>query len=137
MKILAILLLTAAAVTARASEVRWETSLPAAQARAKAEHKLIFLDVHTGWCYWCKKLQKETFPSAEGQAALARVVPLSIETQDEKYQPTPDHFIEQRYRVDGYPTLLVLDANGREVARVPGFLPPQPFAAWINQVLKK
>jgi thioredoxin-related protein len=137
MKTLAILLLSATSLAAATTGVRWETSLPAAQARAQAEHKLIFLDVHTGWCYWCKKLQKETFPSPEARGVLSRMVPLSIETQDEMYKPTKDNFIEQKYRVDGYPTLLVLDASGREVARQPGFLPPQQFAAWINQVLKK
>jgi len=136
MKTLAILLLAASSLIA-APDVRWETSLAAAQARAKAENKLIFLDVSTGWCYWCKKLQKDTFPSDQAKAALARVVPLSIETQDEKYQPTKDNFIERKYQVEGYPTMLILDANGKEVAREPGFLPPQQFAAWITKVVKK
>jgi len=136
MKTLAILLLVASSLTA-APDVRWETSLAAAQKRARAENKMIFLDVSTGWCFWCKKLQKDTFPSDQAKAALARVVPLSIETQDEKYQPTKDNFIEQKYKVDGYPTMLILDANGKEVAREPGFLPPAQFAAWITKVVKK
>ena len=136
MKTLAILLLAASSLTA-APDVRWETSLAAAQARAKAENKLIFLDVSTGWCYWCKKLQNETFPSAQAKAALAKVVPVSVETQDAAYKPTKDNFIEQKYKVEGYPTMLILDASGKEVAREPGFLPPQQFAAWITKAVKK
>jgi thiol:disulfide interchange protein len=136
MKTLAMMLLVAATLTA-APDVRWETSLPAAQMRAKAEHKLIFLDVYTGWCYWCKKLQQETFPSAEGRAALAGMVPLRIQTEDDKYKPTKDVEFEKRFNIEGFPTMLVLDANGREVAREPGFLPPQQFAAWIAKAAKK
>jgi thioredoxin-related protein len=139
MKTLAIILLVAGSLAAASNvpNVKWETSLPEAQKRAKAENKLIFLDVYTGWCYWCKKLEKETFPSTEGKAALARMVPLRIETQDEKYQPTKDNAIERQYQVDGYPTMLILNANGKVVARTPGYLPPEPFAAWVNSIAKK
>lgn len=136
MKSLAIILLVASSLTA-ATDVQWETSLPAAQKRARAEHKQIFLDVYTGWCYWCKKLEKDTFPSAEGKAALARMVPLRIETQDEKYQPTKDNAIEKQYQVEGYPTMLILNADGKELAREPGFLPPAQFAAWLSANAKK
>lgn len=136
MKQLAILLLAATSLCAGA-DVKWETSLEAAQQRARAENKLIFLDVYTGWCYWCKKLQKETFPSAEGQKALEKMVPLRIETEDESYKPTKDVAFETRYRIDGFPTLLILNADGKEVARQPGFLPPQQFAGWLASVAKK
>jgi thioredoxin-related protein len=113
--------------------VKWETSLPEAQKRAKAEHKLIFMDVWTEWCGWCIKLQKDTFPSAEGQAALAKVVPLSLKTQFKDRRPTADNAYEGIYKVDGFPALFLLDADGKEVARVPGYLPPTEFAAWINR----
>jgi thioredoxin-related protein len=132
MKTLATLLLAASALAAAPAEVKWETSLPAAQARARAEHKVILLDVWTGWCGWCIKLQKETFPSPEAQAALAKVVPLSIKTQEVNGSPTKDNGFERTYKVQGYPTLLILDAGGREIARQPGYLPPKPFANWVE-----
>lgn len=136
MKSLAIMLLVASSLTA-GTDLKWETSLPAAVKRARAEHKEIFLDVYTGWCFWCKKLEKETFPSAEGKAALARMVPLRIETQDDKYKPTKDIAIEKQFQVDGYPTMLILNADGKEVAREPGYLPPQQFAAWLRANTRK
>ena len=97
MKVLAVILLVAG--TLAAAPVQWETSLAAAQQRATRENKLIFLDVSTGWCSWCKKLQAETFPSPAGQAALSRVVPLHLETQDAAGKPTRDHAIESQFRV--------------------------------------
>ena len=136
MKAIAALLLAATTLTAAPAEVKWETSLQAAQARAKAEHKVILLDVWTGWCGWCRKLQQDTFPSKEGQAALAKVVPLSIKTQEADGKPTKDNHVERDFQVDGYPTLLMLDANGKVIARQPGYLPPAPFAQWVASASK-
>jgi thioredoxin-related protein len=132
MKMLAALLLVAGTLAAASPEVKWETSLEAAQTRAKAEHKVIFMDVWTGWCGWCIKLQKETFPSTEAQAALAKVVPLRIMTQESNGSPTKDNYIEKKYQVEAYPMLLILDASGKEISRQAGYLQPQPFASWVN-----
>jgi thioredoxin-related protein len=38
---------------------------------------------------------------------------------------------------DGYPTLLILDANGRKIARQPGFLPPSQVASWLDSHAKQ
>jgi len=133
MKRLAVLLLAATSMLS-AGELKWETSLPAAQKRAKAENKLIFMDVWTEWCGWCIKLQKDTFPTPEAQAALAKMVPLSLKTQFKNGTPTPDNYIEKLYKVDGYPALIILDANGVEVTRQPGYLPAKPFSEWLNKV---
>jgi thiol:disulfide interchange protein len=135
MKTLAMLLMVASSLAAQ-SEVKWETNLAAAQKRATAEHKVIFMDVWTEWCGWCIKLQKDTFPSPEAQAALRKVVPLSIKTQLRNGTPTADQFIEKQYGVDAYPMLIILDANGRELERKPGFLQPKPFGAWLSQAAK-
>lgn len=132
MKTLATLLLAAGTLAAAPAGVKWETSFPAAQARAKAENKVILLDIWTGWCGWCIKLQKETFPSPEAQAALANVVPLTIKTQEVNGKPTADNHYEQDFKVRGYPTLLILDASGKELARQPGYLPAKPFAQWLG-----
>ena len=145
MKTLAVMLLVAGTLMAQSGVkgappaagkvIKWETDLPAALKRAKAEHKLVFMDVWTDWCGWCIKLQKDTFPSPEAQAALARMVPLSLKTQLSKGQPTENKFIEEKYKVEAYPMLIILDADGKEVARQAGFLQPQPFAAWLDQAL--
>jgi thioredoxin-related protein len=132
MKRLAIPFLIAGALSAQ--DVKWETSMPAAQARAKAEHKLIFMDVWTEWCGWCIRLQKSTFPDPEAQKALSRVVPLSLKTQFKDGKPTADKAYESIYNVEGFPALFLLDANGKVIESQPGYLPPGPFAAWINKV---
>ena len=133
MKRFAILFCVAGSLMAQG--VKWETSLAAAQARARAEHKLIFLDVWTEWCGWCIKLQRDTFPSPLGQAALSRVVPVSLMTQYRDSRPTANKAIEAQFNVEGFPALFLLDAQGKVVSNQPGYLPPKPFADWINGVV--
>ena len=106
----------------------------AAQATARKENKLIFLDLYTEWCGWCKKLQRDTFPSTEGKKALEHFVVLTIKTQERNGTPTEDNPLEKQFKVEGYPTLIVLDADGVEVARNPGYLPPVEFADWLHKV---
>ena len=136
MKTAAILLLVASSLLS-AADVKWETSLDAAQKRAKAENKQIFMTVSTGWCGWCRKLEKETFPSPQAQAVLARMVPLDVSTQDAQGKPTKDNFIEAKYKPEGFPTLYILEADGTKVASQAGYLGPQDFAHWVTQNAKK
>ena len=135
MKSIAVVMMMLVAGSLVAGPVRWESSLEAAQARARAEHKLIFCDLWTGWCGWCLKLQRDTFPSPEGTEALSRVVAVSLQTQTRSGDPTPYKQLEARYRVDAFPTLLILDAEGREVARHAGYFPPREFKAWVDGVV--
>ena len=48
-------------------DVKWETNLESALARAKTEKKIVFVDVWAAWCGPCKRLQKDVFPSPQGK----------------------------------------------------------------------
>ena len=135
MKTLALLLLVATSLTA--ADLKWETSLEAAQKRAKAENKQIFMAVGTGWCGWCRKLEKDTFSNPQAQAVLAKLVDLDVSTQDAKGQPTAENYVEARYKPEGFPTLYILDADGKKLASQSGYLGPQDFVAWLAQNIKQ
>ena len=135
MKILATILLVSLQLAAQ-GPVKWEHSLDAAMKRAKAEHKVIFVDVWTEWCGWCIKLQKDTFPSGEASAALAGVVPLSLKTQLKDGTPTEHAYAQKKFEVEGFPCLLVIDADGHVLGRNSGYLPPREFANFINKYRK-
>jgi thioredoxin-related protein len=134
MKLILIPFLVAGSLLAQ--DVKWETNLAKAQARAKAEHKVIFMDVWTEWCGWCIKLQRDTFPTPEARKALANVIPLSVKTQLKDGSPTADKGIESTYKVEGFPALFILDENGKVLSQQPGYLPAGPFADWINKSSK-
>jgi len=130
--LLAIAPLTTAPLAAQ-GPVKWEHDLQSALKRAKAEKKLIFMDLWTEWCPPCQYLQKSVFPSPEGQAALQRMVPFSALVEKKDRTPVPEGMkLAQQFGLEAYPTMVILDADGKEVRRQVGaFRSGADFAAWL------
>ena len=133
MKPLAALFLVAVSLAAQGA-TKWEHDYQAAIKRAKAEHKVIFMDLWTEWCGPCLRLQKNVFPSPEGQAALAKVVPYSALVQKRDGTPVPEGTrLADQFQLNAFPTLVILDSNGKELRRQVGaFQTGADFAAWLN-----
>jgi thiol:disulfide interchange protein len=114
--------------------VKWEHDYQSALKRARAEKKLIFMDLWTEWCPPCQYLQKNVFPSAEGQAALAKVVPFSALVEKKDRTPLPEGTkLAEQFQLNAFPTMVILDANGKELRRQVGlFRTGAEFAAWLN-----
>ncbi len=117
------------ASTGKGGGVAWSQDLPGALAKAKAEGRVVMVDFYADWCGWCKKLDETTFAHPQVRQALAGLVPVKLDAERGGREAA------RRYRVDGYPTLLFLDATGREVGRIPGYLPPTAFLEELQDIL--
>lgn len=96
-----------------------EQDLEAARSRAKAEGKSVLVDVYAEWCAQCKELDAKTWPDPRLRAWIAQnAVPVRIDTDKRR----PD--LAQTLAVRSYPTVLLLDAEGREQRRILGFHQP-------------
>lgn len=101
----------------------WTTSWDTAVAESKATGKPILVDfTGSNWCGWCKKLKAEVFDKAEFKTwAKSHVVLLeadfpepnnlapALKAQNEK--------LSQKYAIEGYPTILFVNAAGEELGR--------------------
>ncbi|MDO5075161.1 MAG: thioredoxin family protein [Bacteroidales bacterium] len=84
--------------------------------KAKTEKKLVFLDAYTAWCAPCKHMAKNVFPRADvGRALNPRYISLKIDMEKGE---GPE--LAKRYAIKGFPTLLVLDAEGNVVKKLVG-----------------
>jgi len=112
------------------SAVQWfEGSFDEAQAAAKAGGKRLFVDVGAYWCPPCRKLDEEVFTQKEVGVALARDY-VAVHVDAEKGEG-PE--LVARYRVQAYPTLLVLEAGGLEQGRMVDAMAPAELLATLGQ----
>lgn len=113
-------------------EVTWEKDFRTALERAQAEGKPVLVNFYADWCVWCKRLESTTFRDAKVATVLQnRVVPLSLDVDGSGRE------LSNEYRVDGLPTIVVLDAGGREIGRIPGYMSPESFLATVEGLLQQ
>lgn len=126
--------LFAATQPTQASDQTWMTDYSAAVAKAKAEGKAILLDF-TGkdWCGWCIRLDAEVF-STEKFAEYAKENLVLVELDFPRTSEPPQQNIDlmRKYQVQGFPTIVVLSPNEKEIARL-GYLPGGP-EAWLSEL---
>ncbi len=117
-----------AAVAAQDGHAGWmEQDLEGALAKAKAEKKLVLVDIYADWCAQCKELDEKTWPDPALKQWIAQnAVPIRIDT----YAKRKD--LAQKLQVAGYPSVILLDAEGREVRRFMGFQNPEAMKAWLE-----
>lgn len=119
-----------------AAEVMAWVEIAQATSVAKQTGKPILYDFSADWCQPCQMLKREVFENPVHAKAIAEsVVPVKvIDRYQELGQNPPDIAeLQQRFGVDGFPTLVVVDpASGRAVQTV-GFMGAMETVAWAKQ----
>lgn len=123
----------------RGADGRWTTDFTAALRLAQELRRPVVADfTGSDWCPWCVKLDREVFASpvfrrwAEANVVLVRL-DFPRRTPLPAAQAKRNEEIAQRYGVTGYPTVLVLDAQGAQLRKW-GYFEGGP-AAWINGMI--
>jgi protein disulfide-isomerase len=144
-KIVIVLLAATALWRVNAAESTWLTDLPKAEAQAKAESKIVLMDfTGSDWCGWCIKFKKEVLDTAEFQDYAAKnVVLVELDYPSKKVQSAElkkaNAALKDQYNIQGYPTLVVLDKDGKEIGRQVGYSKggPQAFIARLEKFKAK
>ena len=126
-----------------AVEGEWLTDLPKAMTQAKESKKLVLLDfTGSDWCPPCKALHKNVLTSKEFSAfAKDNLVLVEVDFPRTKKQPSElkkaNHELQTKYSVDGYPTIIVLDPNGKELSKQVGYDGKTSAADYVASLKKK
>jgi protein disulfide-isomerase len=126
-----IALLPLLAVTALADDVAppgkatWLSDFDKAVLVAKEQKKDLLVDfTGSDWCGWCIRLDKEVFatPEFEAEAPKSYVLvsldfPRGAEAKAKVPRPERNQELQEQYGVQGFPTVLVLTADGEVLAR--------------------
>jgi thioredoxin-related protein len=116
--------------SARADEAEWYADYDQAAKVAQETGKDLLVDF-TGseWCGWCKRLHAEVFAHAEFlEAAKKQYVLLALDfprdpaVKAKVPNPARNEELKNKYGVTGFPTILLMDADGNPYART-GYKP--------------
>lgn len=101
--------------------------------KARATKKYIFFDAYASWCGPCKLLKSTTFKDK----AVSDFFNENFVNGSMDMEKGEGPKLATKWGIQGYPTLIVLDASGNVVARSLGFLKPADLLKFGKSALEK
>jgi uncharacterized protein YyaL (SSP411 family) len=107
----------------------WANLDAATFAKAKVEHRFVVIDGSAEWCHWCHVMEATTYHDPEVRKLLdARFVAVKVDVDSR-----PD--FEERYVDWGWPATVLMTADGAEIGKYKGYLPPEKFLEILQGVV--
>jgi protein disulfide-isomerase len=106
----------------------WNGNLEKAIEQAKKENKAVLVNfTGSDWCIWCKRLSAEVFQQKEFEEYAKEslvLVMLDFPKDIQQSQETKayNNSLAQKYGIQGFPTILIIDGQGKLVAQT-GYQP--------------
>lgn len=114
----------------------WYTELAPALAKARAEHKPLFVYAGAEWDAASKELEQVTFPAGDVNITLRRdFVLFKIDCTDDELPKTRQ--LQEQFKVVGTPTMILYAPSGiTELKRFTSFIPPETLAPALRRALR-
>lgn len=129
-----------AALVANIGAAEWMTDYEGALAAARAQGKAVLADfTGSDWCYYCMLLRQNVLDHPEFATwAAEHFVLLEVDVPEnpdfDRKLLAQNRMLCSKYKIDGYPTLLVLDGEGRPLGGLFGFVDD---CAAVQKILSK
>lgn len=119
----------------------WGTDFDAGLKKAATSNKPLLLEfTGSDWCPPCMKLTSTVFETTVFEEfAKKNLVLLKFDFPRKKELPSDlkasNQAVARQFKVNGFPTVILLDSSGTELARKVGYdgKTPEAFIEWVNQ----
>ncbi len=98
----------------------------AALDQAKHQKKLLFIDFYAHWCPSCNMLDETVFEDKNFKENTKDFVKVKMDVDSDISWEW-----KEKFRVGGYPTLVIANADLEEISRMVGYRPVGPVVAWL------
>ena len=113
----------------RAQSVAWQEWSNGAFSQARREGKFVILDLEAVWCHWCHVMDATTYRDPRVIDLLNdRYVAVRVD-QDSR----PD--LANRYEDFGWPATVIYAADGTEIVKKQGYIPPDGMVRLLLAVM--
>lgn len=97
--------------------------------RAREDNRFVLLDLGAVWCHWCHVMEDVTYRDPEVIRLIrSRYIAVRVD-QDSR----PD--LSNRYEDYGWPATIVFNADGSEIVKRQGYIPPRPMASMLQAII--
>lgn len=98
----------------------WFTNISKAKAEAKKENKALFVEfTGSDWCPPCMMMEKAVFSKKSFKSGAEKdfvLVKIDIPNKDKALRKKNEKVLD-KYKVQGVPTVILMDKNGKEFSR--------------------
>lgn len=98
--------------------------------QARADKRFVLLDLEAIWCHWCHVMDQTTYQDQDVKRLIAEQYIAVRVDQD------ADPALAARYQDYGWPATIVLAADGSEIVKRRGYLPPAAMASLLAAIIK-
>jgi uncharacterized protein len=110
--------------------IQWQPWQDDLFTRAKAENKLVILDLEAVWCHWCHVMEQETY----SQPDIIREIGDHYIAVRVDQDARPD--LSTRYQDYGWPATIIFAPDGTELSKNAGFIPADEFGPLLSDLRK-
>jgi thiol:disulfide interchange protein len=110
------------------NEINWQPWSKEIFTQAKAENKLVLLDLVAEWCEFCKKMDATTYKDSN---VIRNIQADYIAVRADRNK---NKLLEQRYANYGTPATIIFNNEGTELIKRRGYIQPQ-FMTWMLEAV--
>ena len=104
----------------------FEHDFEAARARAKREGSPLLVDFETTWCGPCKQMDAWVYTARKVVDAAKRRGVIAVKVDGDERRD-----LKKRFEVEAFPTMILFDSAGNELARYVGYMGVAAMAAFL------